>query len=291
MAAMNGAPNCDGNELKKAGWIAQVQPDLFSVRLRVVGGRLEGHQLAKLQEVAERFGRGRVHLTTRQGVEIPFVSLQYYEEVRAALASAGLSIGVSGPSVRTITACPGNEICSHGLVDTQAAARLVDNEFYGKSGIPHKMKIGFSGCPNGCAKPAENDLGFMGRVIVAGDASKCTGCGRCVHVCRFGAISLVDGKLKHDEGKCRGCGDCLTSCPKGAWTEVARGFAVYAGGMFGRTPQVGRRVGRLVRPHELVALVERVKEWYNKHGRAKERFGLTLNRVGLKSFEDEVFGA
>ena len=33
----------------------------------------------------------------------------------------------------------------------------------GRAGLPHKFKIGISGCPNGCTKPKENDLGIMGQ--------------------------------------------------------------------------------------------------------------------------------
>lgn len=49
----------------------QVQKGYFSMRLRVVGGRLSAEQLKKIYEVANKYGRGYVHLTARQGVEIP----------------------------------------------------------------------------------------------------------------------------------------------------------------------------------------------------------------------------
>lgn len=217
MAEQHGGPDLDYAELKKGGWMRQRQPDLFSVRLRVVGGRLESHQLAKLQEVADRFGQGRVHLTTRQGVEIPFVHLKHFDAVRKTLLEAGLYVGVCGPTVRTVTACQGSEVCPHALADTQADARRVDEAFFGKSGVPHKFKIGFSGCPNGCIKPAENDLGFLGQVVPVHDPSLCSGCGLCAAVCPAGAIALRGGTVEYRAERCTGCGECLAACPVNAW--------------------------------------------------------------------------
>ena len=60
-------------ELKKGGMMRQAEAGLFSVRLHVVGGRLGAPQLQAIREAADRFGRGEAHLTSRQGVEIPFV--------------------------------------------------------------------------------------------------------------------------------------------------------------------------------------------------------------------------
>jgi thiamine biosynthesis protein ThiS len=278
----------DYAELKKGGWMRQKQPDLFSVRLRVVGGRLKSAQLAKLQEVADRFGRGRVHLTTRQGVEIPFVHLKHFHEVREALREAGLDVGVCGPTVRTITACQGSEVCPHALADTQTDAKRVDEAFFGRSGIPHKFKIGFAGCLNGCTKPAENDLGFRGQIVPAHDPALCTGCGLCAAVCRAGAIQVVVGQVAFEPAKCDGCGECVGACPADAWRVKARGYAVFAGGMFGRTPQIGRRLDGLVRPEDLIKTIERVKSWYNAHGQPGERFGATLNRVGFDRFAADI---
>ena len=58
--------------LRKVGMIQQKQKDYFAMRLHVVGGDLTTAQMRKVAEVAERFGRGELHLSTRQGVEIQF---------------------------------------------------------------------------------------------------------------------------------------------------------------------------------------------------------------------------
>jgi dissimilatory sulfite reductase (desulfoviridin) alpha/beta subunit len=74
------------NELKKGGFMRQIQKDHFSLRLRVVGGRLTSSQLKKIYEVANKYGKGYVHLTARQGVEIPFIKLQDIEAVKKELS-------------------------------------------------------------------------------------------------------------------------------------------------------------------------------------------------------------
>ena len=44
--------------LKKGGWMRQKQKNNFSLRVRVVGGNLTATQLAKIAEVAEKYGEG-----------------------------------------------------------------------------------------------------------------------------------------------------------------------------------------------------------------------------------------
>lgn len=109
--------------LKKGGFMRQKQKNNFSLRLRTVGGHMSAEQLAKVAEVAEKYGEGYVHLTSRQGVEIPFIKLDQIEEVKNALAEGDVVPGVCGPRVRTVTACQGAAICQSGCIDTYALAR------------------------------------------------------------------------------------------------------------------------------------------------------------------------
>ncbi|MEM3712241.1 MAG: 4Fe-4S binding protein, partial [Thermoproteota archaeon] len=46
--------------------------------------------------------------------------------------------------------------------------------------------------------------------------NKCTGCGRCMTACQYGAIIRDDEKVRILEGVCNGCGACISSCPQEA---------------------------------------------------------------------------
>jgi heterodisulfide reductase subunit A len=47
-------------------------------------------------------------------------------------------------------------------------------------------------------------------------AERCVGCGDCVVVCPYTAISLVEGKAEVNSALCKGCGTCAAACPAGA---------------------------------------------------------------------------
>jgi heterodisulfide reductase subunit A len=44
----------------------------------------------------------------------------------------------------------------------------------------------------------------------------CTGCGMCVEVCPYEALSLKDGKVEVNEVLCEGCGTCSATCLRAA---------------------------------------------------------------------------
>ncbi|MFC1870239.1 FAD-dependent oxidoreductase, partial [Chloroflexota bacterium] len=62
------------------------------------------------------------------------------------------------------------------------------------------------------------------QTVVAIDRQRCRGCGTCVSVCPFGAISLIERNpgvflAQLSEGLCRGCGICGAHCPSGALSQ------------------------------------------------------------------------
>lgn len=148
--------------LKAQAMMVEKGGERFSVRISVTGGHLDATQLGAVAALAKRLATGCVHLTTRQGVEIPHVPYENLEPLREALAEAGLKLAPAGRCVRSTTACPGST-CPRGLIDSQGVAQRLHARVGARQGLPHKFKIAISGCPNGCTKPLENDLGVMGR--------------------------------------------------------------------------------------------------------------------------------
>ena len=76
----------DYSTLKKGGFMRQKQKGYFSLRIQVVGGNLTSENIRAVADVADKYGKGYVHMTSRQGVEIPFINFDNIEEVRAELA-------------------------------------------------------------------------------------------------------------------------------------------------------------------------------------------------------------
>ena len=118
--------------LKKGGFMRQKQKNNFSLRLACVGGALTAENLKKIAEVAEKYGDGYVHLTSRQGVEIPFIKLDDIDDVTADLATGGCKPGVCGPRVRTVTACQGNAVCPSGNINSNDIAVKLNDRYFGR---------------------------------------------------------------------------------------------------------------------------------------------------------------
>ena len=265
----------------------QKDAGFFSARLRVVGGNLDVKQLATIIAVADKYGRGRVHLTSRQSVEIPFVKLEEIDSFVEELEKGGVSMGASGPRVRTITACQGGSCCPSGLICAFEVAKELDARYYGRN-LPHKFKIGVTGCPNNCLKAEENDLGVKGAAIVEWKETDCSRCGACQKVCRAKAISIVDGDVVIDDDKCRHCGKCARTCPKGA-LESRPGFALSFAGTFGNEISIGARLIGIVESKEaLFRIVDATLEFFEEFALPKERLVKTLARLGREEFVKRI---
>jgi len=279
----------DYKELKKGGFMRQVQKDNFSLRLRVIGGQIQANQLAKISEIAQKYGQGYIHMTSRQSVEIPFIRLEDIEAVKKELAVVGLQPGACGPRVRTITACQGSAICTSGLIDTTSLAKELDQKYFAMD-LPHKFKLGITGCRNNCLKAEENDLGVKGGMKPEWVESKCNFCGLCEAICREKSI-VVDKqnkKLAFEESTCNYCGRCVKSCPVGAW-EGKSGFVVYFGGLFGNRIAIGKQLFPIIFSTEVLhRVVETTLAFFKKHGKPSERFGNTLDRVGWELLQKEL---
>lgn len=273
--------------LKKGGFMRQKQKNNFSLRLQVVGGNLTAENLVKIAEVAEKYGDGHVHLTSRQSVEIPFIKIDDVDEVKEELAKGGCKPGVCGPRVRTITACQGNQICPGGNIDSYDIAKKLDSRYYARE-LPHKFKFGVTGCQNNCLKAEENDVGIKGAAIVSWKQDACINCGVCEKACREGAITIADGVVKVDESKCNYCGRCSKACPTDAW-DVKTGYLVSFGGLFGNRIVKGKELLPVVESEEqLFRITDAAIQFFDDYAKPSERFKFTLDRVGLDKFEKVI---
>jgi len=280
----------DYKALKNGGFMRQVQKGCFSLRLKVVGGNLTAQQLTTIAEISKKYGDGHVHLTSRQGVEIPFIRLENVEDVKAELEEGGVNAGVCGPRVRTVTACQGSKICPSGCIDTYTLACEISDRYFGRE-LPHKFKFGITGCMNNCLKAEENDFGVKGGLIIEWSAEDCTLCGVCVKACRTGALSQTDTEIQLDESKCTNCGRCVKSCPSDAWRGEA-GYILSFGGTFGNEIAKGEEVLPIVRDKEAVFRVaDAALAFFDEHANPSERFRVAIDRAGWDVFRRDIEAA
>jgi len=281
------AEKVDYASLKKGGFMRQKQKGYFSLRLQVVGGNLTAENIKTISEVAEKYGHGYVHMTSRQGVEIPFIHFDDIETVRSELAKGGVKPGVCGPRVRTVTACQGSEICPSGCIDTYTLALELDERYFGRE-LPHKFKFGVTGCQNNCLKAEENDLGVKGGLIVSYDKDACINCGVCVKACREGVLTATEDGIELDASKCNNCGRCVKSCPTDAWKGES-GYIVSFGGLFGNKIYKGESIVPIIRDKEtLFRVADATIKFFEDHANPGERFRLTLQRVGEEEFRKKI---
>lgn len=159
------AENIDYENLKKRGFLRQKQDGLFLFRTRMSSGIYKKEQLDKISQIAQDFGRGFVHMTVRQGIEIPFIKFDDIPKVEMLLKIAGVDNGTSGARLRATTVCPGNNWCKQGLINTFALSDKLEKLGI-KCGLdlPHKFKIAISGCPNTCTRAQQSEIGLHGAV-------------------------------------------------------------------------------------------------------------------------------
>ncbi|WP_243370019.1 4Fe-4S dicluster domain-containing protein [Geotalea sp. SG265] len=291
MANDTGKTTIDLGNLKAGGFIKERGKDLFTVRLRVPGGRMTVPRLKKIADVAEKFGGEFVHLSVRQSIELININFKDFDAVVAELGEGEQKVASCGARVRVPTACGGCEYNPNGLVDTQRSALEVDEKLFGTPTGHHKFKVGFAGCPFDCPKSATNDVGFQGAIWPELNKDECISCGLCAKSCAEGAITLgADGKPEFHPDACIYCGDCVKVCPTEAWKAAKKGYTVRIGGKWGRHPLVGTLFATFLPEDRVVDFITEVLAWYKEKadGAGRIRIGDIIIKEGTESLLDRL---
>lgn len=144
----------------------------FMLRVKVVQGILSPAQAATLGWIAAKHGRGMLDCTTRQCVQIHWVTLEAMPEILRRLDAVGLSTtGACGDVTRNVVGCTVAGIAHDEIVDGYATALALHERFLGNrtySNLPRKYKISVTGCAQDCARGLINDLALSGAIAPDG---------------------------------------------------------------------------------------------------------------------------
>ena len=144
----------------------------FMLRLRNPNGIIDAHKLRAVAAIAEEFGGGYAHVTTRANLQIREIGPRSALRVLERLADAGLtSRGAGADNIRNITGNPTAGIDPQELIDTRPLglalhhAILNHRELYG---LPRKFNIAFDGGASVASLEDTNDIGFSAVRVRAG---------------------------------------------------------------------------------------------------------------------------
>jgi sulfite reductase (ferredoxin) len=138
--------------------------EYFMMRIGLPNGLLTAKQLHTIADITAKYARGVADITTRQNIQLHWLTIESLPEVVEALTAIGLSPkGACGDVVRNVTGCPlagmdGHEVLDASPLAVEVAELLTANpEFYN---LPRKFKISVTGCPIWCSYPEINDVGL-----------------------------------------------------------------------------------------------------------------------------------
>lgn len=150
------------------GIYGQRQEGVQMIRIKLPYGKVTSEQLKRITEVSDKYSTGRLHITTRQDIQIHYVSLDRTPELWSELAKDDITLREAcGNTVRNIT---GSELAgvdvnepfdvspyAHGMFQY-----LLRNPICQEMG--RKFKISFSSSDEDTALSYLHDLGFIPKI-------------------------------------------------------------------------------------------------------------------------------
>ncbi|MHB1287507.1 MAG: FAD-dependent oxidoreductase [Leptospirales bacterium] len=164
----------DFYRLKTYGICSQKHPGFFMMRVRVPAGTITAAQAKVVSEISNLYAGGWIHVSTRQNFEFHWVKLHNVRKIWEKLHESGLSTRSScGHTMRNVMACPHGAVSANAVMDVQPIARAISDFFvrrsdYINSGLPNRLNILFSACPDCDPDVMINDLGFRAVKKVGG---------------------------------------------------------------------------------------------------------------------------
>jgi len=116
--------------------------------------RFSGQQLSVLGESVG--ADGSVELTTVQQL-IVTMDAERAPAAQAAIAGAGMQVYAVGAVVKNVRVCG---FCQGDVEEGFDTAQRLDRIFSGRS-VPFTLRVGYTGCPNGCSEPLLQDIGVV----------------------------------------------------------------------------------------------------------------------------------
>jgi ferredoxin-nitrite reductase len=144
----------------------------YMCRLRMPNGILKAWQFAGLADLAESYGGGYSHVTTRANIQIREIEPKNSVALIEGIQDLGLcSRGSGADNIRNVTGTPTAGIDPQELIDTRPYARewhyhiLNDRSLYG---LPRKFNVAFDGAGRIAVLEETNDIAFSAVAVKDG---------------------------------------------------------------------------------------------------------------------------
>ncbi len=150
------------------GVYGQRQPGVQMIRIKLPYGKVSSAQLHRISEVSDEYSRGRLHITTRQDIQIHYVDLDRTPELWAQLEKDDITLREAcGNAVRNVTASELAGIDPEEPFDVSPYADAIFKFFLRNpigQELGRKFKVSFSSSDRDTGLSYMHDLGFIAKI-------------------------------------------------------------------------------------------------------------------------------
>ncbi len=133
----------------------------YSIVPQMQGGLTTPSELKALADIAVKYDVPTVKVTGGQRIDLLGIPKENLNDMWDEIADAGMEAGYAyAKATRTCKSCVGIDHCMMGTQDSMGLSVKMEDAVWSHF-MPHKFKMGVSGCPRNCAEATIKDFGVI----------------------------------------------------------------------------------------------------------------------------------
>ncbi|MBZ0155140.1 MAG: dissimilatory-type sulfite reductase subunit alpha [Alphaproteobacteria bacterium] len=280
--------------------------NFHTIRINSVSGFFYTSQILKeMCDLWDKYGSGLTNMHGSTGDLILLgTSTENLEPIFAEFSSRGWDLGGSGSALRTPSCCVGPARCEWSNIDTLDINYNLTQEWQDemhRPAFPYKFKFKTAGCAVDCiASIARADCSIIGtwKGTIAVNQDEVANYAKngmnikeeIVDMCPSRCMSYDGTELKIRDEDCVRCMHCIAKMTKALKATGEKGATILIGS---KAPFViGSTLSWVIVPFikmeppydEFKDLIRKMWEFWDEHGKNRERIGELIIRKGMREF-------